>query len=213
MARVREILDNPDNCLVIVTGYIPPGCHKGDRFDVNVKLPQGSKATSLAGGFLHLAALRTYEAEGNLSNNPKYQDGGRLLSGHIFAYAKGPLVVSLGVDADANELKHARVWQGGTTRIDRPYTFAMKKDQRTVQIAAKVADRINFMYQEDAKARSRHRDLSDPEKQLLLMGYTTNQLNSSKDPYGISSSDVAKASKESVIYVRVPQVYLSLIHI
>ena len=37
--NVRQILDNPDNCLVVVSGLIPAGARKGDRFDVEVTLP------------------------------------------------------------------------------------------------------------------------------------------------------------------------------
>ena len=205
--RVRRMLDDPDNCLVIVTGYIPPGSRKRDRFDVSIKLPEGSKATSLAGGYLETCTLRVYEAAANLSKDAKYQNSSQLIQGHIFAHARGPLVVGFGTNTDSNELKHAKVWQGGTSHIDRPYTFAMKKDQRTLQIANRVAERINFMYQEDAKSRARHADFSDQEKQLLLMGYTVNQLNGKQDPHGMNPGDVAKASKESVIFVRVPSAY------
>ncbi len=207
IVRVRKILDNPDNCLVIVTGYIPAGCRKRDRFDVHIKLPDGSKATSLAGGYLHLCTLRPYEAASNLSSNPKYQNANQLLQGHIMAHAQGRLIVGFGNNTDANELKHARVWQCGVSRLDRPYTFAIKQDQRTLQIANRVAERINFMYQEDAKSRARHADFSEQEKQLLLMGYTVHQLNGRQDADFAGPGDVAKASKESVIYVRVPSVY------
>src|SRR5262245_54035476 len=68
---VRNILDNPDNALVIVTGYIAPGSRKGDKFDLHIKLPYGSKATSLAGGYLKLCTLRVWESPGNLSNDTK----------------------------------------------------------------------------------------------------------------------------------------------
>ena len=39
------------------------------------------------------------------------------------------------------------------------------------------------------------------------MGNVANQLNNRQDPYGISANDVAKASKECVIHVRVPAAY------
>jgi hypothetical protein len=205
--RVREILDDPNNAVVIVTGYIPPGSHKGNRFDVNIKFPHGSKATSLAGGYLQLCMLRTYESPGNLSNDPKYQNSSQLLPGHIFAHAEGPLVVGFGGNADANELTHARVWQGGKSHIDRPYIFMTKKDVRTIHVANDVAQRMNFMYQEDAKARARSLDFSEGEKRILLTGLATQQLNSNRDSYGMGPGDIAKASKEGGIFVRVPAIY------
>lgn len=205
---VREILDDPNNALVVVRGYIPAGSRKGDRFDLHIKLPYGSKATSLAGGYLKLCTLRVWKSPGELSDDPKFQNSNQLLPGHIFAHAEGPLVVGFGGNADANELTHARVWQGGVSRVDRPYIFMMKQDLRTVSVANDVAQRMNFMYQEDAKAKARHADFSDQEKRLLLLGYTTQQLNSSnKDSYGMGPGDIAKASKEGGIFVRVPSIY------
>jgi hypothetical protein len=204
---VRQILDNPNNALVAVTGYIPAGALKGDRFDLHIKLPHGSKATSLAGGYLTLCTLRVWESAANLSNDPKYQNSNQLIKGHIFAHAEGPLVVGFGGNTDPNELTHARVWQGGVSRLDRPYIFMMKQDQRTVQVANDVAQRMNFMYQEDPKARLRHADFSDTEKRLLLLGYTTQQLNSNRESYGAGPGDIAKASKEGGIFVRVPSIY------
>ena len=62
---------------------------------------------------------------------------------------------------------------------------------------------MNSMYQEDPQVRARQAEYSEQEKQLLLMEYATKQLNE-KDAYGMGQGDVAKASKESVIYVRIP---------
>ena len=204
--RVRQVLDNPCNALVIVTGFIPAGARRGDRFDVNIRLAEDSKASSLVGGFLELCSLRVYEAEGALAADPKLQSSRKLLQGHIFAHAKGALVVGFGNNTDPNELKHARVWQGGVSHIDRPYIFALKPDPQSLQIASRVATRMNSMYQEDPQVRARQADYSNQEKQLLLMGYATHQLNE-KDAYGMGQGDVAKASKDSVIFVRVPTNY------
>lgn len=204
--KVRQILDDPANALVIVTGYIPPGAHRGERFDVNIKLPPASRTTSLAGGYLQLCPLRVYESAAKLSNDPKYQNSQQLLPGHIYAHAKGSLVVGFGANADANELKSARVWQGGVSRIDRPYTFAMKKDNRSLQFANKVAGRINLMHEEDSRVRARHADFTAEENHILAMGNAAQQINAKQDP-SISQDKIAKASKESVIYVRVPTGY------
>jgi hypothetical protein len=205
--RVREILDDPCNAIVIVTGFIPPGARKGDRFDVNIKLPPYSKATSLAGGYLELCTLRIWEAAANLSNSPKHQNSSQLLPGHIFAHAKGKLVVGFGGNTDVNELKHAKVWQGGVARIDRPYLFLMRKDERALEYSSKIASRINLMYLEDPKARQRQSDFSESEQQLLAMGYAAHSLNAKQDPYGMGQGDIAKPTKDKIIYVRVPYGY------
>jgi hypothetical protein len=204
--QVRQVLDDPCNALVIVTGFIPAGARKGDRFDVHLRLAEDSKATSLVGGYLELCTLRVYQAEGALAVDPKLQGSRNLLQGHIYAHAKGALVVGFGNNSDPNELKHARVWQGGVSHIDRPYVFALKPDPQSLQIASRVATRMNSMYQEDPQVRARQADFSSEEKRLLLQGYATAQLNG-KDAYGMGQGDVAKASKDSIIYVRVPTNY------
>ena len=64
--HVKEILASPDNAMVLVTGFIPPGARVGDRIDVEVVLPPGSKATSLAGGMLQMCVLRNHDSAKSL---------------------------------------------------------------------------------------------------------------------------------------------------
>jgi hypothetical protein len=204
---VKQILDDPDNCLVIVSGYIPAGARKADRFDVEISLPDGSKATSLAGGYLHLSMLRVYEAASNLSSNPLYKDSRQLLPGHVLAHAKGQLVVGFGGNTDVNELKKARVWQGGVSRINRPYSLVMRNDGKSVKIANDVAQRINFMYQEDPLSKARHADYTRQEAQILLTGSVANQVNQRQDSSGLDQRELAKATGKDLINVRVPFLY------
>ncbi len=58
--HVNQVLSSPEYALVIVEASIPPGAVKGDRLDVEVKLPPGSRATSLRGGRLHKCYLFNY---------------------------------------------------------------------------------------------------------------------------------------------------------
>jgi hypothetical protein len=205
--KVRQILEDPNNALVLVKGFIPPGAHRGDRFDVEIALPENSKASSLAGGYLELSILRVYEAASALSNRPELARSQRMLEGHILAHAKGRLFVGFGNNTDPHELKRARIWQAGVSRIDRPYAFCMRDDKKSLGIASDVAKRINFMYQDDPNSPARRFEFSKQEKLLLNMGNAANQLNVRQDPFGTSSSDVAKATKECVIQVRVPAAY------
>ncbi|HZZ81235.1 MAG TPA: flagellar basal body P-ring protein FlgI, partial [Gemmataceae bacterium] len=205
--KVRKILDNPNNALVIVTGFIPPGAHKGDRFDVDIKLPPASKTSSLAGGYLQLCTLRVYAAASDLSGRSQYANSQKLLAGHIVAHAKGRLFTGFGNNADSHELKHARVWQAGVSRVARPYSFVMRDDRKSLGIASDVARRINFMYQEDPNSPARRFEFNQQENRILAMGLAANQLNQNQDPYGIHANDVAKASKECIIHVRVPAIY------
>jgi flagellar basal body P-ring protein FlgI len=203
----RRILDNPNNCLVIVSAFIPAGARKGDRFDADVWLPAGSRAQSLAGGYLQLSMLRVYQAASAISSKEMYKDSNQMLPGHVFADAKGQLVVGFGNNADSNELKQGKVWQGGASRIARPYHLVMRNDEKSIKIANSVAERINFMYQDDPRSKALHADFNRQEKQILLMGAVANQINQKQDPTGVNENQVAKAMNEAVINVRVPFAY------
>jgi flagellar basal body P-ring protein FlgI len=190
--RVRQVLDDPNNCLVIVKGYIPAGARRGDLFDVEVTLPEGSKASSLAGGSLQICPLRVWEAEANLSE--RMAASSKMVSGHVYATAKGQLVVAFGNNQDPNELRRGRIWQGASSRIDRAYAFMMRNDDKSLRAANDVAQRINFMYQ-------------DEQKQIMLAGLAMNQLNQKHDPNGATQTEMAKAASKDIINVRVPLAY------
>src|SRR5262249_14183082 len=142
--NVRQLLDSPDNALVLVTAWVPAGARKGDPLDVEVTLPKGSRATSLRGGYLHVCRLRPYETTKHLS--PEYEGGNKLLPGHVLAHAKGPLLVGLGKADEPAELKKGRIWAGGVSHIDRPFSFILNKDAKFAKVANAVAERINFMF-------------------------------------------------------------------
>jgi hypothetical protein len=205
--NVRKILDNPNNCLVIVSAYLPAGARKGDRFDADITLPAGSKAISLAGGYLQHSMLRVYETAGTVSTNPMYKDSSQMLQGHVFADAKGPLVVGFGNNTDSNELKRGKVWQGGASRIARPYHLVMRNDDKSVKFANSVAERINFMYLDDPRSKALHADFNRQEKQLITMGNVAHQLNQKQDPSGMNDNEMAKAMNKEIINVRVPFLY------
>src|ERR1019366_5347060 len=162
---------------------------------------------------LELSTLRIYEAIAKLTNDPLKKTSPNMIGGHVYAHAKGQLMVGFGGNSESSELKRARVWQGGVTRIDRPYVFRMKQDEKSVKIANDVAQRINFMYQDAPRSRELLNSglskglLSDQQKQILLMGNVTQQLNNKQDPDGMNQQDIAKASKDCVVYMRVPYAY------
>src|SRR5437588_517188 len=137
--NVKPLLDSPDNCLVFVTAFIPPGSRKGDVLDVEVTLPPGSKATSLRGGYLQDCILRDYENKKSLV--PQFRGSDQKLSGHILAHARGPLLVGLGnMETDERpelqvELHRARIWGGGISNLERPFYLLLKHDVKTARIA------------------------------------------------------------------------------
>lgn len=196
----KAMLDSPDNALVLVTAFIPPGARRGDPLDVEITLPQGSKATSLHGGYLQECVLRDYSSTHTL--NPEHNGPERMLQGPVRAKAKGYLLVGMGAPNEPAEMRRARVWQGGVCLENRPFYLVMKKDDQSSRVANAVAERINSMFRDDSKKQQvvmRNRD-------LYLLDEVTQQLNSQQDQMPLAG-DVAKAANKELINVRVPYAY------
>ncbi len=131
----NAILRSPNTALVIVRAYLPPMVRKGEHFDVEVRLPENSNATSLAGGRL----LETYLSE------QAVVPGRGVLKGHIFAKAKGPILVSAGLDDSeslAGVLRRGRILGGGVSLKQRDLSIYLRNDFRSVRNSKRIADRI-----------------------------------------------------------------------
>jgi hypothetical protein len=199
--HIKELLDSPNCALVLVTAFIPPGGRRGDKLDVAVTLPPGSKASSLAGGYLQPCLLREHNSTKGLM--PDYEGPDRLLPGHVMGRARGPLVAGLSESPDPGELRRARVWQGCISLIDMPYYLALKKDDKSYRVANAVAERLNVLFQEDPQRLAK---LTLQQKQLYLLENVTDQLNHKFEP-GSDRGRVAKACSKEMVQVSVPYAY------
>lgn len=195
----RSLLDNPNNALVLVTAFLPAGVRRGEPIDVEITLPKDSKATSLKGGVLQECALRNYENAKNI--NPEMANS--LLSGHVLAKAKGPLLVGLGNPDDALEQRRARIWAGANSLIERSFYFILTKDDmKSAKVANSIAARLNLQFQDDPRKQKVVQD----NRELLLVGDVTQQINRNFDS-GFGKGEMAKAAGKEVISVRVPYAY------
>ncbi len=162
----KEVLDDParSTSLVLVSGVIPAGARNGDRFDVTVTLPGGSKTTSLQHGVLDLCDLTNYELSGNMRQSlatsgvpagkiPQAATN-ELLTGNRVGTAEGPLVAGVLTQAKADAdtpgevpvVRAAKVWGGMTNLIDRPYHFLLNGDAPQPRLAMVVAARMNAVF-------------------------------------------------------------------
>jgi hypothetical protein len=158
---VQGMLDSPNNTLVIVSTKIPAGTRKNEPLDVQITLPEGSRCTSLRGGFLLECELRAYENVKRLM--PDYKGPDRSAQGYVLLKAEGPVMVGTagtnagivrGASRDHNvesagadeTLRVGRVWGGGRCLADPPILLTMNSDQQYSRVAAKVADRINATF-------------------------------------------------------------------
>jgi len=135
----KALLRSPGTALVIVRAYLPPLIRKGETFDIEVRLPAGSEATSLNGGWLmetDLAERAVVPGEG-------------ILAGHVFARGKGHILISHG-EGDSGDLagvlRRGRVPGGGLSRKDRNLVVALKNRYRSVRMARRIADRIGTRF-------------------------------------------------------------------
>jgi hypothetical protein len=211
--NVARLLDSPNNALVLVTGHIQAGARKGDPIDLQVTLPRGSPATSLRGGYLQACVLRNYETTKNL--NPDYQGGNRLLQGHVLAVGKGPLLVGFGNPNEKAELSKGRIWEGGSSLIERPFFLALKtddksarflalkKDNKSARVTNAVAARINLKFPDNAQKQ----EFVHKHRQLFLLEDVTQQINDTFEPAGPGRGDAAKALSTELVSIRVPYAY------
>jgi flagellar basal body P-ring protein FlgI len=201
--NVKEILDSPDNAIVLITSFIMPSARVGDRFDVEVTLPPGSKATSLAGGTLQICALRNHDTTKSLL--PDYDGPDRLLQGHVMAHAKGPVMVGLGDGTTASDQKKGRVWRGAASHIELPYYLVLKKDDKSMRVAQAVAERLNYLFQEDPQRAAQR---SQAGRQMLMLEGVAQQVNHNlANSVASLSGPIAKAKSKEAVEMRVPYSY------
>jgi hypothetical protein len=142
--NVNEILNSPNNALVIIDALLPPGASRGDPIDVEVKLPPGSKATSLRGGVLLKCNLYDYALARDLKED--YKGPQNLLPGHAVAYAEGAVLVGVHGD-DGMRSKFGRIWNGGHLRRDYPFALLMNPNYQQASLTSLITDRINATFQ------------------------------------------------------------------
>lgn len=199
--NIKQLLDSPDNALVLLSGGVRAGARKGDAFDVEISLPPGSKATSLAGGYLQTSLLKNYDTTKNL--NPEYKGSNRLLDGHVLAHGSGPILVGLGANDEGPEVRRGRIWSGGISHIDRPFFLVMNNDQKFAKVANAVAQRINNQFAEDSHKRAQllksHR--------LLVLDEMADKLNRQFSTPMPGRSNMASALNKEVVQCNVPFAY------
>jgi hypothetical protein len=131
----KEIIRSPDTALVVVRAYLPPLISKGDRFDVDIRVPGDTGASSLNGGRL----METILSETALV------PGQGVMKGHVVAKARGPIMISPeegDVENLAGVLKRGRVLGGGVSLIERDMALYVRSNFRTYRNITRLADKI-----------------------------------------------------------------------
>jgi hypothetical protein len=195
------LLNSPNNALVLLTTKIPPGARPGEHLDVEIVLPEGSKTTSLKGGYLYETSLYEHASTADISPDAK---SNRTMLGHVLAKAKGPLITGMGDPLDPGGQKRALVWSGGVCLVPRAYIFKLttKDDKKSGKVTSNIANRINVQFQDDPKKMQAAQSMRD----LMLLDGVTQGLNSAFSP-GMGQGEMAKAVGKEYISIRVPYAY------
>jgi hypothetical protein len=143
--KVKEVMADPDHAMVLVSGLIQPGTSPGDRIDLEVTLPRGSRATSLRGGYLVKCDLYNYDFAERINPDPNGPRG--MLRGHPIVSAEGTLLVGLGDGDEEGRNKRGRIWGGGRCKLPMTFNLVMNSNQQGARVTATVADRINETFQ------------------------------------------------------------------
>ena len=131
----NQMLRSPNTALVVVRAYLPPLIRKRDRFDVEIRLPGNSDATSLKGGWL----LETYLSERAIV------PGRGVMKGHIFAKSGGPILVSFGDEKDeslAGVLRRGQILSGAVSLKERNLFLDLRSDFRGFRNVTRISNRI-----------------------------------------------------------------------
>ncbi|MFL5244037.1 MAG: flagellar basal body P-ring protein FlgI [Gemmataceae bacterium] len=140
----KEILASKTTSLVVVSAQLPAGAHKGDKIDVQVTLPPGSKTTSLRGGILRQCTLFNYDTAQHL--NPNYDRADHMIKGHPLAKAEGAIQVAIGDGEDKARLREGFIWGGADVQLARAFMLIMNNDQQFARMTSLIADRINATF-------------------------------------------------------------------
>lgn len=127
-------LASPDTAMVLVRGVLPPGIQKGDRFDVEVRIPSHSETTSLRGGWLLDTELRELAVLNS-----------QIHGGHVLARASGPVMVDPAAAAknDRVMMSRGRILGGGVALKSRPLALVLKPEHQSVLNSARVETAVN----------------------------------------------------------------------
>jgi len=138
--------------IVRLDGFIPPGAHKGDTFDVQVSALDGNNTSSLRGGEVYDTDLAPRGAD-------VFNPGGGLVNpwGHV----SGPIAVNPSyavADEISGEnaklsLRTGIVMGRGVSSMDRPLILKLRQPER--RIARRIEARVDDKYQDSNTASAK----------------------------------------------------------
>lgn len=130
----NTVLASPDTSLVLLRGYLRPGIQRGDRFDLEVRVPSRSETKSLLGGYLLEVPMREMAVL-----------GGAIREGRVLASGEGPVLVDPNADPAKDAIYATRgvILGGGVSRTSRTLGLVLKPEHQSVFNSARIQTVIN----------------------------------------------------------------------
>jgi flagellar basal body P-ring protein FlgI len=130
----NTILSSGNTSLVKIQGVLRPGIQKGDRFDVEVRVPGQSETTSLRGGYLLESRLAEMAELGN-----------QIHEGKLLAKAEGPVMVDPLANPKTDRVLacRGRVLGGGLALKSRSLGLVLKPEHQTVMNSSRIENAVN----------------------------------------------------------------------
>lgn len=129
----NQVLASPTTEMVMVHGYLRPGIQKGDKFDIEVRVPARCEGLGLRDGWLMETRLSEMAVV-----------GGAVRNGNELALAEGPILVDPSAKADDRvALGRGRVLGGGISNTSRDLGLVLKAEDRNVLASSQVGVAVN----------------------------------------------------------------------
>lgn len=134
VVNINKILASPTTSLVWVRAYLPPGVQKGDKLDIEVRVPPNNETTDLTGGWMMETRLSEKAFLGNAVRD-----------GHLWAIAEGAVLVDpLPEQAeDKSALLRGHVLSGARALKSRPLWLVLKPEEKSVFVSKQIGDALN----------------------------------------------------------------------
>lgn len=191
----EKFLASPDTALVLIRGLLRPGIQEGDRFDVEVRVPTRSDATSLRGGWLLSARLTELAVL-----------GGQIRQGHVLGVAEGAILVDpSATEEDGTYTTRGRILGGAVATKSRPMGLVIDDRYKSVHLSAEIAKSVNdrFHMRIDGHKRGVANAKNDELIEVALHPrYKDNVGRYMRVLQSISVAETARAQQERVKLLR-----------
>jgi flagellar basal body P-ring protein FlgI len=133
----NRLLASGDTSMVMVRMLLRPGAQKGDRVDVEVRVPSQSETTSLRNGWLLSTRMTELAVLGE-----------QLREGHVLGLAEGPVLVDPSADPEKDQAlsTRGRILGGGVVLKSRSLGLVLSEQYKSFTVSQDIGKSINSRF-------------------------------------------------------------------